>query len=194
MFPIVPAGFTALIQRAVNNFNLTSLFLTFLKIGSFLFGSGYVLLALLHSEFVERLGWLTDTQIIDAVAVGQVTPGPLSTTATFLGFILGGIPGALLATLGMFLPSFLLVAITNPFIPRMRESKFFGTFLDGVNAGSLGLMTVVAFQLAQASFIDLPAVFLGLISFLLVLFTRINSIWLILGAVTIGLGRFFLGL
>jgi len=181
------------LEQVIQKINLPTLFLTFLKIGSVLYGSGYVLLAFLRSEFVQGLGWLTDQQIIDAVAIGQVTPGPLSTTATFLGYVLGGIPGALLATLGMFLPSFLLVILTNPIIPRMRESNFFGAFLDGVNASSLGLMAVVAWQLALAAFVDIPAVVLGLISLLLVVWARINTTWIIFGAILIGLARYLLG-
>lgn len=190
----LPFVSTVELQQATRSFNLSTLFLTFLKIGSALYGSGYVLLAFLRSEFVEGLGWLTDQQIIDAIAIGQITPGPLSTTATFLGYVLGGIPGALLATLGMFLPSFVLVILTYPLIPRMRESRFFGGFLDGVNAGSLGLMAVVAWQLARAAFVDIPAVILGLISLLLVVFKRVNTTWIIFGAVLIGLGRYMIGI
>jgi len=190
----LPIGSTIALPQAVREFSLSTLFFTFLKIGAVLYGSGYVLLAFLRSEFVLNLGWLTDQQIIDAVAIGQVTPGPVSTAATFLGYILGGIPGALLATLGMFLPSFLIVILTKPFIPRMRESKFFGAFLDGVNAGSLGLMTVVAWQLALAAFVDIPAIILGLISLVLVVWARVNSTWIILGAVLIGLGRYVFGI
>src|SRR5574341_1117717 len=121
-------------------FSLPLLFLTFLKIGSVLYGSGYVLLAFLRADFVLRLGWLTDQQLIDAIAVGQVTPGPLFTAATFIGYILGGTPGALLATLGIFLPSFIFVAISNPLIPRIRNSTWISSLLDGANASSLGLM------------------------------------------------------
>lgn len=193
-FPITPSTISHTYQQLAQEFNLSTLFFTFLKIGSVLYGSGYVLLAFLHSEFVENLGWLTSRQIIDAVAIGQVTPGPVSTTATFLGFVLGGVPGALLATLGMFLPSFILVAITNPLIPRMRESRWFSAFLDGVNAGSLGLMSVVAWQLASAAFVDIPAVILGHASLLLVVFTKINTTWIILAAILIGLIRFFLAI
>ena len=159
-----------------------------------LYGSGYVLLAFLHSEFVQGLGWLTNQQIIDAVAVGQVTPGPISNASTFLGFILGGVPGALLATLGLFLPSFIIVLVTVPFIPRMRESRWFSAFLDGVNAGSLGLMVVVTWQLARAALVDVPAAVLVFSSLLLVIFTHINTTWIIMGAVLIGLTRFFLGI
>ena len=115
---IIPLGGLSLPALAVGAFNLPLMFLIFLKIGAVLFGSGYVLLAYLHADFVTRLGWLTDQQLIDAVAIGQVTPGPVFTTATFIGYILGGLPGALLATLGIFLPSFIFVAVSNPLIPR----------------------------------------------------------------------------
>lgn len=191
---ILPFSSMVKLQQAERSFSLSALFLTFLKIGSVLYGSGYVLLAFLRSEFVGGLGWLTDQQIIDAVAIGQVTPGPLSTAATFLGYVLGGIPGALLATLGMFLPSFLLVILTYPLIPRMRESRFFSTFLDGVNAGSLGLMAVVFWQLALAAFVDVPSMVLGLISLLLVVWLRVNTTWIIFGAVLIGLARHLFGI
>ena len=162
-------------------YNLTVLFLTFLKIGAILYGSGYVLFAFLHADFVTRLGWLTDRQLIDAIAVGQITPGPLFTSATFIGYILGGVPGALLATLGIFLPSFVFVAISNPLIPKMRSSKWVGSFLDGINIASLSLMTAVTFQLGQASVIDLPTILIGLISLALLLRFRVNSTWLIAG-------------
>jgi chromate transporter len=119
LIPLAGLNGSLLLQRP---FSLPILFLTFLKIGSVLYGSGYVLLAFLRADFVERLGWLTDQQLIDAVAVGQVTPGPVFTTATFIGYLVGGTAGALLATLGIFLPSFIFVAISNPLIPRMRRS------------------------------------------------------------------------
>ena len=194
ILPLFPLASIPGLQTPTQGFNLSTLFLTFLKIGSVLYGSGYVLLAFLRSEFVQGLGWLTDQQIIDAVAIGQVTPGPLSTAATFLGYVLGGVPGALLATLGMFLPSFILVLLTYPLIPRMRESKFFSAFLDGVNASSLGLMAVVAWQLAMAAFVDVPSILLGILSLILVVFSRLNTTWIILGAVIFGLGRYLLGL
>ena len=192
-FSFLPATFLTISKATVSEFNFSTLFFSFLKIGSVLYGGGYVLFAFLRSEFVERLGWLSDQQIIDAIAIGQVTPGPISTAATFLGFILGGIRGALLATLGMFLPSFILVAATNPLIPRMRASPWFSAFLDGVNASSLALMAVVVWQLAAAAFVDLPAVAIGLVSTALVIFTRINTTWIIFAAVMFGVVRFFLG-
>jgi chromate transporter len=168
------------------SFSLPVLFLTFLKIGAVLYGSGYVLLAFLRADFVVRFGWLTDPQLMDAVAVGQVTPGPLFTTATFIGYILGGTPGALLATLGIFLPSFFFVAVSNPLIPRMRRSAWVGGFLDGVNAASLGLMAAVSWQLGRTSVTDPLAIVVALISFLLLARYKLNSTWLIAGGAAVG--------
>jgi chromate transporter len=172
-------------------FGLGVLFLTFLKIGAVLYGSGYVLLAFLRADFVLRLGWLTDQQIIDAVAIGQFTPGPLSTTATFIGYQLGGVPGALLATLGIFLPGFIFVALTNPVIPRLRRSPWLGGFLDGVNAASLGLMAAVTARLGQAALVDGLSIALGVVSAILLLRVKINPTWLIAGGAIVGLVRLF---
>lgn len=167
-------------------FSLSTLFLTFLKIGSVLYGSGYVLLAFLRNDFVLRLGWLTDQQLIDAVAIGQVTPGPLFTAATFIGYLLGGTGGALLATLGIFLPSFVFVAISNPLIPKIRNSPWAGSLLDGVNASSLGLMAAVTLQLSSSSLTDLPTVIIAVVSLVLFLRYKVNSTWLIAGGALIG--------
>jgi chromate transporter len=163
------------------------LFLTFLKIGAVLYGSGYVLFTFLRADFVTRFGWLTDRQLLDAIAIGQVTPGPVFTTATFIGFFLGGIPGALLATLGIFLPSFIFVAISNPLIPRIRRSILFGSLLDGVNCASLGLMAAVTWQLGRASLIDLPTILTALVSLGVLLRFKVNSTWLIGGGAIVGL-------
>jgi chromate transporter len=168
-------------------FSLPVLFLIFLKIGAVLYGSGYVLLAFLRADFVVRLGWLTDRQLLDAIAIGQVTPGPVFTTATFIGFLLGGMPGALAATLGIFLPSFIFVAVINPFIPRLRNSALTGALLDGVNVASLGLMAAVTWQLGRASLVDLPTIVTGLVSAGLLLRYRVNPTWLVLGGAMIGL-------
>jgi chromate transporter len=168
-------------------FGFPLLFLTFLKIGAVLYGSGYVLFAFLRADFVARFGWLTDRQLIDAIAIGQVTPGPVSTTATFIGFILGGIPGALLATLGIFLPSFIFVGISNPLIPRLRKSPWFGSLLDGVNVASLSLMAAVTWQLGRASFIDPLTIILALVSFVVLIRFKVNSTWLIAGGAIVGL-------
>ena len=182
---LLPFSGIGLAQIAVP-FSLPILFLTFLKIGAVLYGGGYVLLAFVRADFVERLGWLTDQQLIDAIAIGQVTPGPLFTTATFIGYILGGTPGALLATLGIFLPSFIFVAISNPLIPRIRNSTWMSSLLDGVNASALGLMAAVTFQLASSSLTDFPTVLIAIASLVLLLRYKINSTWLIAGGALIG--------
>jgi chromate transporter len=174
-------------------FSLPLLFLTFLKIGAVLYGSGYVLLAFLRADLVVQFGWLTDAQLMDAIAVGQVTPGPLFTTATFIGYQLAGFPGAFLATVGIFLPSFIFVAISNPLIPRLRSSPWFGALLDGVNASSLGLMAAVTVQIGRASLVDPLTVLIALVSLVLLLRFKINSTWLIAGGALIGLVRMWVG-
>jgi len=174
------------IASVVTPFNLPLLFLTFLKIGSLLYGSGYVLLAFLRADFVTRLGWLTDQQLIDSIAIGQVTPGPVFTTATFIGYVLGDVPGALLATLGIFLPAFVFVAISNPIVPRLRNSPWTAGLLDGVNVASLGLMAAVTVLLGQAAFVDPLAIALGVISAVLLFRFKINSTWLVLGGAVVG--------
>jgi chromate transporter len=163
--------------------------LFFLKIGSILFGSGYVLLAFLRADLVQRWGWLTDQQLIDAIAVGQFTPGPVFTTATFIGYLLAGVPGALLATFGIFFPSFVFVAASNPLIPRLRRSPWAAGFLDGVNVASLGLMAAVTWQLARAALVDGVTVGLGMAAavLLFMLRGRLNSAWLVLGGGLVGL-------
>lgn len=173
-------------------FSFSLLFLTFLKIGAVLYGSGYVLLAFLQADFVDRLGWLTSQQLLDAVAVGQVTPGPLLTTATFVGYLLGGVPGGLLATLGIFLPSFIFVAISNPLIPKIRNSVWVRGLLDGVNVASLGLMAAVTWILGRASIIDPVTIVIALVSLALLLRFKINSTWLIAGGALIGYLTFLL--
>lgn len=176
-----------LLQQFNETFDLRTLFLTFLKIGSVLYGSGYVLLAFLRADFVTELGWLTDQQLIDAVAIGQITPGPVFTTATFIGYILAGVPGALIATLGIFLPSFFFVAVSNPLIPRLRASPWAGGFLDGVNVAALGLMAAVTWQLALSALVDIPTIAIALVSFLLVFRLKVNSTWIILGGALAGI-------
>ena len=183
---LLPLGSAGLLAQVAIPFSLPLLFFTFLKIGAVLYGSGYVLLAFLRADFVVRFGWLTDQQLIDAIALGQVTPGPVFTTATFIGFILGGVPGALLATLGIFLPSFLFVAVSNPVIPRLRNSAWVSGLLAGVNVGSLGLMAAVTWQLGRASLIDPLTIILALISFVLLMRFKVNSTWLIAGGALIG--------
>lgn len=168
-------------------FRFSHLFLIFLKIGAVLYGSGYVLLAFLRADFVTRLGWLTDQQLVDAIAVGQVTPGPVFTTATFIGYVLGGLPGAILATVGIFLPSFIFVAISNPLIPRLRSSPWTASLLDGVNIASLGLMAAVTWHLGWSSLVDPLTIGISLVSIILLFLFRVNSTWLILGGAITGL-------
>lgn len=176
----------AQIGQAATSYSPTVLFWTFLKIGAVLYGSGYVLLAFLRADFVERLGWLTDQQLVDAVAIGQVTPGPVFTSATFIGYVVGGFPGALLATLAIFLPSFLFVALSGPIIPRLRRSPSAAALLDGLNASSFGLMAGVTVELGRAALVDLPTILIAALALLLLLRTRISSVWLILGGALAG--------
>jgi chromate transporter len=175
-------------------FSLGAMFLFFLKVGSVLFGSGYVLLAFLRGDLVTRFAWLTDQQLIDAVAVGQLTPGPILTTATFIGYLLGDLPGALLATLGIFLPSFIFVLITNPLVPRLRRSPWAGGFLDGVNVAALALMAAVTWQLGQSALIDAYSVLLALAAAAALFRYKINSLWLVLGGAAAGWLGVLLGL
>ena len=165
-----------------------SLFLLFAKIGSVLFGSGYVLLAFVRAEFVHRRGWLSEAQLLDAIAVGQITPGPVFTTATFVGYLLGRTRGALAATAGIFLPAFFFVAVSGPLIPRIRRSPLAAAVLDGVNVASLALMAAVAGQLGAAALVDPITIALGLLSVLaLALWRRLNPGWLVLAAALLGL-------
>jgi chromate transporter len=171
---------------AVTPFGLWPLFVFFLKVGSVLYGSGYVLLAFLRTGLVERFGWLSEAQLLDAVAVGQITPGPVFTTATFIGYILGGTHAALLATVGIFLPAFFFVAISGPLVPRIRRSPIAGAFLDGINAASLSLMAVVTLQLTRAAVVDWLTIILILGSALLLVRYKLNSAWLVAGGALIG--------
>ncbi len=172
--------------HAVAPMSVGLIFLVFLKIGSVLYGSGYVLLAFLKTEFIERYGVLTSQQLIDAVAVGQFTPGPVFTTATFIGYLLHGIPGAIAATVGIFLPAFLLVLFLRPLLDRMRASKVLSHVLDGVNAAAIALMAGVTLELGRAALVSLPAVLIFLISAVLLVRFKVNSTWLIIGGGIVG--------
>jgi chromate transporter len=162
-------------------------FFYFLKIGAVLVGSGYVLLPVLRSDLVVKLHWLTDAQLLDAVAVSQATPGPFFTVATFIGFLLAGWKGAALATIGMFLPAFLYVGITSSFLPKLRKSPLAGAFLDGVNAAAVALMAVVGWQFARTALVNLPALILAGIAAILVFRYKTNSTWLVLGGALAGI-------
>jgi chromate transporter len=165
---------------------LGTLTLVFLKIGATLYGSGYVLLAFLRNDLVDRLGWLGDRQLLDAIAIGQVTPGPVFTTATFIGFVLAGWTGAVLATVAIFLPSFVFVALSHPLLPRIRGSRAAAAFLDGVNVAALGLMAAVTWQLARGAITGWFPALLAAVAGALLIRGRINSVWLILGGAAAG--------
>ena len=181
------AGVVAATAVAANfPVGLGRLFLSFLKVGAVVFGSGYVLLAFLRTEFVEHLHWLTEKQLIDAVAVGQLTPGPLFTTATFIGYVVAGWIGAVVATVGIFLPGFVLVAASEPLIPRLRRSAAAAAGLDGVVAGSLALMAVVAWQLGKASLVDWTTLAVFGASLIALLWLRVSSVWVVAGAAVLG--------
>ncbi len=185
--PLAPLSGAA-VAGAASAVSVKSIFWVFCKTGAVLYGSGYVLVAFLRADLVERLGWLTEAQLIDAVAVGQVTPGPVFTTATFVGYVLAGPSGALAATVGIFLPAFVLVALSGPLVPRLRASARAGAFLDGVNVASLALMVVVTAQLARAAIVDLPALGLALVAAgVLLRFKKVNATWLVLGGALAGL-------
>ncbi len=183
----IPASIVAATATAIAvPVSLSRLFLSFLKIGSVVFGSGYVLLAFLRAEFITKLHWLSEKQLIDAVAVGQFTPGPVFTTATFIGYLVAGIPGALVATLGIFLPGFLLVAVCGPVIPKLRSSRFASSVMDGVVAGSFALIAVVCLQLARSAIVDRLTTAIFIVGAIALLRFRINSAWLIAGAALLG--------
>jgi chromate transporter len=184
---IAPVIAAALPTSAPMTFGLAPLFLIFLKIGSVLFGSGYVLIAFLRADLVQRLGWLTESQLLDAVAIGQLTPGPLFTTATFIGYMLSGSAGAIVSTLGIFLPAFVFVALSGRLVPRLRRSPAAGAFLDGVNVASLALMAIVAGQMARASLIQPWTIALAAASGVALFRFRLNAMWLILGGASVGL-------
>jgi len=160
--------------------SLTAIFFVFAKIGAVLFGSGYVLIAFLRADFVERLGWLTEQQLLDAVAVGQITPGPLFTTATFVGYVLAGPWGAGVATVGIFLPAFVFVALSGPLVPRLRRSPLTSAVLDGVNVASLAMMAAVTFQLSATALTSTLPIVLAVVTAVILLGYRVNPTWLVL--------------
>lgn len=164
---------------AVVPVSLNAVFWVFAKAGAVLYGSGYVLLAFLRADLVQRLGWLTEAQLIDAIAIGQVTPGPVFTTATFIGYVVAGTPGAIVATVGIFLPAFVFVAVSGPLVPRLRRSAFAGRVLDGVNVASLALMAVVSWHLGRTALVDPVSIGLCVGSLVALVRYRVNSTWLI---------------
>ena len=187
-YPKAAIAATALSAGQIaGNVSLVKLFLVFLKIGSVLFGSGYVLIAYLQDELIDRLGWLTQQQLVDAIAVGQFTPGPVSSAVTFVGYQIIGIKGAILATVGMFLPSFFFVAMLNPFIPKMRTSKWVSCFLDSVNVGAVAIMAVAVIQLARVSLINWQTWLIALMSVAVTfVFKKVNTLWIVVGSAIVG--------
>ena len=166
---------------------VAGVFLYFLKVGAVLFGSGYVLLALLRADLVERLHWLTENQLIDAIAISQGTPGPFFTVATFVGYVISGWRGAVLATFGMFLPAFVFVAVTAKYLPKLRKSPTAGAFLDGVNAAAVALMAFVGWQFARETLFSVPAIVIAVIAVVLLMRYQVNSAWLVLGGAVTGI-------
>ena len=188
--PGVKPAFSAAALITAGAVGVWPIFLIFAKIGSVLFGSGYVLLAFLRADLVQRYHWLTPQQLLDAVAVGQITPGPVFTTATFIGYVLHGPSGAVAATLGIFLPAFLLVAVSAPLLPRIRASRTAGSILDGINVASLALMALVTWQLAQSAFVDWLTLLVGIASAVALLrYRSLNSAWLVLAAAALGIAK-----
>ncbi|MBA2569588.1 MAG: chromate transporter, partial [Chloroflexi bacterium] len=171
---------------------LVPLFLVFLKIGLVVFGSGYVLLAFLRADLVVP-GLITDRQVLDAVAVGQVTPGPVFTAATFIGYLLAGVPGAVVATVAIFLPSFVLVGLVHPIIPRIRASAPLSAILDGVVAAALGLMAAVTFELGRVALIDVATVAIAFVALILLLRSHLNPVILLAGGALAGLAARMVG-
>lgn len=187
--PLAQAGVAA----AAASVSWVSVFWFFLKIGCVLYGSGYVLLAFLQRDLVERSHWLTSQQLLDAVAIGQLTPGPVFTTATFVGYLLAGNAGAIAGTVGIFLPAFLLVWLVNPLVPKLRQSQWASGFLDGVNAASLGLMAGVSYTLGRTALVDWLTIVLASLSAIAVLRFKVNSAWLVLAGGVIGFIAYSLG-
>lgn len=186
-FLVVPNLLATSALTAIPSVSGGKVFFFFLKVGSVLYGSGYVLLAFLQRDLVERSHWLTSQQLLDAVAVGQVTPGPVFTTATFVGYLLAGHGGAIAATLGIFLPSFILVLAIGPWVSRLRSSPWVSGFLDGVNAASVGLLAAVTYTLVQTAIVDWLTIIVAILSGIAIFRFQVNSLWPILVGGAVGI-------
>lgn len=193
--PVVGALPLLLLQAAesARDYSHATLGLTFLKIGALLYGSGYVLIAFLQRDFVDNLGWLTEEQLLDAVAIGQVTPGPVFTTATFVGYLAGGVPGAIIATVAIFAPGFVYVALVNPLIPKLRGNAIAGALIDGVNVAAIGLMAGVMVELTRSGVVDAWTALL-LAAGAIALLRNLNSTWLIAAGGLAGIALNAIGL
>jgi chromate transporter len=181
--PMALLSFTAVVETA--DVALWRIFAQFLKFGAVVYGSGYVLFAFLRGDLVERLHWITQQQLLDALAVGQLTPGPVFTTATFIGYLLGGVAGGVVATLGMFLPGFVFVALLVP-VMRLASRPWARAALDGVNAAAIGLMAGVCWQLGREAIVDAPTALIAVAALVVLLRSRINSGWLVLAGAAVG--------
>jgi chromate transporter len=186
MLSLAPTGIARSSKQAMNDPTLAEVFGEFLKLGTIVFGSGYVLLAFLRTDLVQHFGWLTDQQVLDAVSVGQVTPGPVFTTATFIGYLLAGVPGALLATVGIFIPSFFMVAVVERVVPRLRRSPWTGAALDGIAAAALGLMAGVTIDLGRAAINGWYTAVLAVAALAVLVKWRPNAAWIVLGGAVFG--------
>ncbi len=184
--PLAQIDSVAIAATSAASVGWVSVFLFFLKVGSVLYGSGYVLLAFLQRDLVEQHQWITSQQLLDAVAIGQITPGPVLTTATFVGYLVAGNGGAIAGTVGIFLPAFLLVGIVNPWVPKLRRSPLASAFLDGVNAASLGLMAGVTYILARAAVVDAPTLLIAIASAVAVFRYKLNAAWLVFIGAALG--------
>jgi chromate transporter len=181
--PILPLAFLEIAFLSEANIRI---FLVFLKIGAILYGSGYVLFAFLDSELVTR-GLLSRTQLVDAIAVGQFTPGPVFSSVTFIGWQMNGLPGAVMATVAVFLPSFVFVALLNPLVPRMRRSKLFSAFLDGVNVASVAIIITVCIAFARETVTDWRTILIAVTSLVVTFgFRRVNSVFVVIGSALMG--------
>lgn len=172
---------------------LVDLALYFLKVGSLIFGSGMVLFAFIQRDVVSGYGWLTQQQLLDAIAVGQMTPGPVLSSATFIGYLVAGVPGAIAATAGVFAPSFLITAAIGPWIPRLRRWPFAQAFLRGVTAAVVALMLAVAVVLARSSVVDATSVIIAVLALVALLRFHVDSLWLVAAGALLGLGRYLIG-
>ena len=191
--PLLGLGAITVTAQQIASVSLAQLFLVFLKVGALLYGSGYVLLAFLRSDLVVQLGWLTDQQLLDAIAIGQFTPGPVFTTATFVGYLVAGTPGAVVATVGIFLPAFIFVAVLNRIVPAMRRSPWTAALLDGVNVAALGLMAGVTWQLGRAAIVDWLTALLAIAAVIVLFRFKLNSAWLVMAGGVVGLAVWWLG-
>jgi chromate transporter len=167
-------------------FSLLKLGFFFLKIGAVLFGSGYVLVAFLEGGLVHDYGWLSQRQLLDAIAIGQFTPGPVLSAATFIGYVISGVPGAVVSTVAIFLPSFFFVAVLNPIVPRLRQSPWTSAFLDAVNVSSVALMLAVVVKLGQTTLTAWPAWLIAMAALGVSFLWKVNATWLILGGAAVG--------